>query len=122
MTVLWFMKMIDELVNKQVLEYQIDEIIRSFSDNYQILCDKFNINITNKAHVIIHHLCDYLNRNDKTLLSSTDQVIEATHSKLDNYLKTHGYYRKITDLPDFGEQLFNGICAWNSYVLNEINT
>ena len=121
-TVLWFMKMIDELVNKQALDYQIDVIIQSFSDNYKILQETFNINITNKAHVIIPHLSDYLKTNDTTLLCSTDQIIEATHSKLHNYLKTHGYYRKLTDLPDFGEKLFNGICAWNSYVLNEINT
>ena len=97
------------------------KLVQSFSDNYQVLQNEFNVNMTNKAHIIVHHLCDYLHRHEKTLLGSTDQIIEATHSKLDQYLKTHGYYRKMTDYPDFGDKLFSGICAWNSYVLNEIN-
>ena len=62
---------------------------------------KLNINMTIKANVIIHHLCDYLQRHKTFILRSTDQSIEAIHSKLDQYLKTHGYFSQITNGENF---------------------
>ena len=52
----------------------------------------------------------------------TDQGIEATHSKLDTFLRVHGYLRKNVENISSGESLFNGVLAWNSYVLGDNNT
>ena len=56
------------------------------------------------------------------LLKTTDQGIEATHSKLDTFLRVHGYLRKNVENISSGESLFNGVLAWNSYVLGDKNT
>ena len=54
--------------------------------------------MTNKVHIICDHLPDYIEDNKKTLLKTSDQTIESTHSKLDSYLKSHGYFRKNLEL------------------------
>ena len=56
----------------------------------------------------------------RTLKSTTDQTVEATHSKLDNFLKQHGYFRNNLDDTATGEKLFDGILAWNSYVVGDV--
>ena len=116
---LWFIKLLDELANKPKLEDEIYEVIKSFRDSYIELKDQFTISVTNKVHVIIDHLPEYFERNKTTLLKTSDQTIEATHSKLDQFLKTHGYFRKNNDDPKSGVKLFEGILAWNSYILDE---
>ena len=117
---LWFYKLLDKQINKPILEDNLGEIIMSFSDSYKVLQESFQIRITNKMHVILTHLLPYLQEKQTTLLYSTDQTIEATHSKLDQYLKSHGYFIKITDLSS-SQKLEDGINAWNCYVLGEIN-
>ena len=119
-TVLWFYKLLDEQINEPILEDNLEEIINSFTDVYKVLQESFKMRITNKIHSIITHLLPYLKENQTTLLHSTDQTIEATHSKLDQYLKFHGYFRNITDLSS-SKKLEDGINAWNCYVLGEIN-
>ena len=51
--------------------------------------------MTNKIHIICDHLPDYLKENEKTLLKTSDQTIESTHSKLDSFLRSHGIFKKI---------------------------
>ena len=57
---IWLIKLIDELVNKPVLESNFEEVIKAFEESYKILQDTFNISITNKVHIIIDHLEDYM--------------------------------------------------------------
>ena len=89
---IWFIRLIDELVNKQEFEPQIREVIRAFKDTYIILMNNFHITMTNKIHIICDHLPDYLEESEKTLLKTSDQTIESTHSKLDSFLRSHGYF------------------------------
>ena len=63
------------------------------------------------------HLADYLEETKKTLIKSTDQTIEATHSKFDRYLKDHGYFRKNASVKSYNDKLHLGFLAWNSYAL-----
>ena len=116
---MWFNHLLDELVNKDSLEEEVFEVIKSFENAYMCLKEKFNISITNKVHIIIDHLSDYLKENKTTLRSTTDQTIESTHSKLDKFLRRHGYFRKDPDSSTSGKKLLDGICAWNAYVLGD---
>ena len=118
---IWIINLIDELINKPEFEPEIRELVNSFKSCYTILMNEFKITMSNKIHIICDHLPDYLEENKKTLLKTTDQTIESTHSKLDSFLKTHGYFRKNMDDPSTGEKLLNGLVAWNSYVLGEKN-
>ena len=113
--VIWFTKLLDEQVNKSEYEEEVHEVIEGFSDAYGILTEKFNVSVTNKVHVIVDHLSDYLSSNKTTLRKTTDQTIECTHSKLDQYLKERNYFRKNLNGKAFGERLLKGILAWNSY-------
>ena len=101
-------------------EEEVHEVIEAFSDAYQILTEKFNVSVTNKVHVIIDHLSDYLGSNKATLRKTTDQTIECTHSKLDQYLKERNYFRKNLNGKAFGERLLKGILAWNSYSIGNL--
>ena len=117
--VIWFLRLIDNIVNLPKLEPGYKEVIESFKDSYKILELEFNVSVTNKVHIITDHLAEYMERNEATLLKTTDQTVECTHSKLDRFLKEHGYFRKNNDNVSSRVKLFNGILAWNSYVLND---
>ena len=117
--VIWFLKLIDELVNLHKLEPQFKEVLNSFTEAYKILEAKFDVSVTNKVHIIMDHLQEYLEKNETTLLKKTYQTVECTHSKLDKFLKHHGYFRKNNDSISCGEKLYKGILAWNSYVSND---
>ena len=113
-------KLLDELVNKSDLDENYDDVIATFSENYTILNIKFNVSITNKVHIVMDHLTEYLKEKQTTLKKTTDQTIECTHSKLDKFLKEHGYFRKNDDSSSFGEKICEGLRAWNSYIIGDI--
>ena len=81
--------------------------------------EKFDLSMTNKILIICDHIPDYLEDKKTTLLKTSDQTIESTHSKLDSFLKSHRYFRKNLEVCSTNEKLFNVIVAWNSYVLGE---
>ena len=119
---IWHIKLLSEGVDKPQLEDSMEETVEAFKDSFRILKNEFGVSETNKIHVINAHLCDYMRRNNTTLLKTTDQGIEATQSKLDTFLRVHGYLRKNVENISSGESLFNGVLAWNSYVLGDNNT
>ena len=74
-TVLWFLKLIDELINKPTLEPEYQELITSFKNEYYDLKQKFGLTIPNKIQIIIDHLPSYLKRTKTTIIHTTDQTI-----------------------------------------------
>ena len=59
-------------------------------------------------HIIIDHLADFMG-------TSTECSKAATVT-----LKQHGYYRNNLDDTATMEKLFDGILAWNSYVVGDV--
>ena len=49
-----------------------------------------------KLHIVFEHLSEYFELSGKTLRKKTDQTVEATHSKFDNFIRAHNY--KIRDV------------------------
>ena len=60
------------------------------------LHEKFGFPITPKLHIVFEHLSEYFELSGKTLRKKTDQTVEATHSKFDNFIRAHNY--KIRDV------------------------
>ena len=112
-------KLLDELINKDELENDFEEVIKSFENSYNSLKTQFKISIPNKIHVMISHLSTYLKNSGESLKKVTDQTIEATHSKLDQFLRSHGYFRKNIESEEAGDKLHDWVLAWNSYVLGD---
>ena len=106
---LWHLNVIDDIVNKDKIDEDYEEAIALFRDSYGDLKETFNISESNKIHVIVAHLSDFMKRNNTSLKKYTDQVIESTHSKLDKFLRKNNYVRKNNDDPSTGDVLCNGI-------------
>ena len=56
---------------------------------------KFSITMPVKVHIIIHHLSDYFEMTGNTLRNSTDQVVEAAHHKIKQFLDNHPNYNHL---------------------------
>ena len=106
---LWHLNVIDDIVNKDKIDEDFEEAIALFRDSYGDLKETFNISESNKIHVIVAHLSDFMKRNNTSLKKYTDQVIESTHSKLDKFFRKSYYVRKNNDDPSTGDVLCNGI-------------
>ena len=89
--------------------------ILAFEDSFNELQEAFGLQITNKIHIIISHLGDYLARNGMTLLETSDQGVEASNKCFDKFINTHGYFRKHNQTEDQGIMLLRGVLAYNSY-------
>ena len=53
---IWLIRVVDEIVNKPILETQTREIIYLLKDSYVFLIKNFSLTMENKNHV----LCDWL--------------------------------------------------------------
>ena len=105
------------MVNEDDLDQDFEEIINTFDEEYSKLEKSFGISKPNKIHIITDHLPEYLRSTNSTLKDCSDQVIETLHTKLDEFLKTHGFFRKNSDSSTCGQKLLEGILGWNSYAL-----
>ena len=73
-----------------------------------------------KVHLIIHHLSDYFEATEKTLLKSTDQVVESCHHKVDKFFLTHPNYNHLDKSTDgYGQTALRGVVHLNSNNLGE---
>ena len=61
------------------------------------------------------HVEDYINMTDKALGKVSDQIVEATHSALNQRLVSSRYWIKDLESDIHGVQLFRGILHFNSY-------
>ena len=50
---------------------------------------EFNINFTNKAHIIISHVSQVIERTGRGLYYQSEEVVEATHAKFDTFWRRY---------------------------------
>ena len=91
--------------------------IENFRNDFLTLHEKFGISITNKVHIIIDHVEDYISESGKGLGRVTDQTVEALHSALNKRLTSSNYWIKDIGSEKHGHKLYRGILHFNSYNL-----
>ena len=69
----------------------------------------FKVPITPKIHIIFEHLSESFEKTGSTLLKRTDQTVEATHSKLDKFIKNHNYHIRDVESEKAGEYLLKAV-------------
>ena len=81
----------------------------------------FNVPITPKRYIIFEHLPEYFELTGKTLRKKTDQTVEATHAKLDKFIRAHNYQIRDVTSEKAGEFLLRAIKHFNSYNLGKLD-
>ena len=66
---------------------------------------------------MFEHLPEYFEMTGKTLRKKTDQTVEATHSKLDKFIRSHNYQIRDVESEKAGDYLLRAIKHFNSYNL-----
>ena len=85
--------------------------IENFRRDFLTLHQKFGISITNKIHIIIDHVEDYISKSGKGLGRIIDQTVEALHSALNKL----NYWIKDIISEKHEHKLYWGIRHFNSY-------
>ena len=77
----------------------VNDVLQELRENFFSLQQIFNVSETLKMHIIFYHYDDYLEKSGESLLSTTDEVTEAVHSRFRMFEERHGYKinRKGTD-------------------------
>ena len=63
-----------------------------------------------KVHIMFHNLSDYMEQTNQTLLHASDQVGEAVHHSVKQFIECHPNYNhtdKSTE--EYGEDILTGI-------------
>ena len=89
------------------------ENIRKFEKNWLILFKKFNVNITNKCHVIFEHVEEFIERQKRPLGEYSEQVVEAAHQKLNQIWEW--YTVKDVESELHGENFLKCINHFNTF-------
>ena len=72
-------------------------------------------------YIVFEHLSEYFELSEKTLRKKTDQTVEATHSKFDNFIRAHNYKIRDVESEKAGEYLLKAVKHFNSYNLGKID-
>ena len=99
------------LQNKS-LDENYKNYIKEFEDCWVQLNIEYGISITIKCHVIFDHLEEFIERQGRPLGEFSEQVVEATHQKLDKIWQW--YCVKNLRSEKHGEQFQNCINDFNS--------
>ena len=102
--------------NSQLLPHNYCEVIDNFSESWIKLASKFQLSTTPKLHIILHHLCDYFDETNMTLVKVSDEVVENCH-QLFNKRLIKGFHVKDLSNPAHGEKLYNAVRSFNTYNL-----
>ena len=89
-----------------------------FSSSWQSLKDKFGISTTPKLHIILDHLEDYFNETNRTLLRTSDEVVENMHQFVFKRLMKGYNVKDISNL-SHGDKLYNLARQMNTYNLDD---
>ena len=66
-------------------------MLENFENTWDILRDSFNLSESLKIHIIKDHLYDTFELSGESLLKASDEMTEATHSRLRIHDERHGY-------------------------------
>ena len=77
----------------------VKSVLEEFRTKFTQLQEGFNLSQTLKIHIIMDHLEDYFKLSGQSLLRSSDELVEATHSKLGKFEQTHNYKRNNIGSP-----------------------
>ena len=55
------------------------EVMHELKRAYEIIVVHFNVSVSNKCHIIFHHLKDYFERKKLSLVKTSDELIENMH-------------------------------------------
>ena len=93
------------------------EIVKKLEISVIKLHNQFKVPITPKLHIVFEHLPEYFEMTGKTLRKKTDQTVEATHSKLDKFIRSHNYQIRDVESEKAGKYLLRAIKHFNRYNL-----
>lgn len=54
-------------------------VVSNYERKCQLVLEKYKVSITNKSHMIIGHVADYIEKKGLPLCRTSDQLIENTH-------------------------------------------
>ena len=109
---------LDDLVRmcyKEELPMDYGDIINKFKKHCMILVVKFNMNISNKLHIIFDHLQDYYDYTNLSLIKTGDELIESMHQYVDKRMQKSNYMVKDYLNPRHGEKLYRAVLHLNGY-------
>ena len=87
--------------------------IEIFRVKWEIVTKKHSITTTNKIHIILHHIKNYIEETEQPLGRVSDQLIEATHAFLNHRLTSSNYRVKDISSKMHGDRLLKGIVHFN---------
>ena len=87
-----------------------DQVIKQFSESFNILHKQFGVTITPKVHIIQDHLIDFFKLNGGVSLKvTTEQLDEACHHFVKKRLNECNYFVKDVGSYKHGEDLLSGM-------------
>ena len=97
------------------MDPNVIEIIKDLEKTVNILKDNFQVSITNKMHILVTHVPEYIQETRLSLGQTSDQLIEASHQHVNKRFQGSNYYVKNVENPLHGEKLLKGVNHINSY-------
>ena len=112
-----YLKEVNLIAHKQKLDPNHIAIVnKSWKFKDEIEWDFWGSNYSENG-VVFEHLPEIFERTGETLLTRTDQTVEATHSRLDKFIKMHNYQIRDVTSEKAGENLLNAFKHFNNYNL-----
>ena len=94
-TVLFRLKDLHFLTSPEILPGNFQHIIDNFDHAFVELSRKFNISMTNKIHIIVHHLADYYWDTGLSLRKTTEEIVEHMHKAVNKRLMSSYHVKDI---------------------------
>ena len=91
------------------------QVIKEFETNFLVLHEKFKLTITNKIHIMITHVPEYIMETKLSLGQTSDQLIEASHQYVNKRFNSSHYKINNVDSPMHGKKLLHGLHHINAY-------
>ena len=86
---------VNDIVTSKILHIElVQEAISNLRINFFKMAEIFDLSETLKMHIILDHYEDHMKLTGKTLLKTTAEWTEATHSSLRKFEEDHFYVRK----------------------------
>lgn len=104
-----------EMTSRKQLPDNYAEVIKLFSDSYNVLVDQFGITTPNKVHLIMDHLEDYYDFTKKSLRDCCDELVEAMHQFLKKRMENSNYIVCDIQNPNHGKKMYQAVMHINGF-------